>query len=214
MNNVSLRDMLRILTRLGRQADVGIVYCVRMQDTLAKTRPIVPDFMASYTLLNAANKDGTVAGPSEDQEVQCTHPDIICSNGYSRVDTVDNVFCSHCDANVGHLLNRDCAEGCCCHEEVSRCCTQCLHKFCTCALSSSSSASSAAESVSPIMDRTRAAAEARLGADSEQDEAECTAGAESWGSAAAMKLVNTSISKLVPSASVKIALTADFQAQQ
>ena len=39
INNVTLRDMLRILTRLGRQADVGIVYCVRMQDTLAKKRP-------------------------------------------------------------------------------------------------------------------------------------------------------------------------------
>ena len=41
MNNVTLSDMLRILTRLGRQADVGIVYCVRMQDTLAKKRPVV-----------------------------------------------------------------------------------------------------------------------------------------------------------------------------
>ena len=38
MNNVTLSDMLRILTRLGRQADVGIIYCVRMQDTLAKKK--------------------------------------------------------------------------------------------------------------------------------------------------------------------------------
>ena len=47
--------------------------------------------MAGYDLLNAANKDGLVAGLTEDQDLQCTHPDIICSNGYSRVDTVDNV---------------------------------------------------------------------------------------------------------------------------
>ena len=214
MNNVTLGDMLRILTRLGRQADVGIVYCVRMQDTLVKKRPVVSEFMAGYTLLSAANKEGMVAELPEDLELQCAHPDVICSNGRSRVDTVDNVFCNHCEANVGHLLNGDCAESCCCHDEVCRCCSQCLHKVCTCAMSSSSSAASAPESPSPIMDRTRAAEEARLGASSDQGEAELTEGAETWGSAAAMNQVNSIVSKLVSSANVKIALTADFQAQQ
>ena len=42
-----LNDALRILTRMGRQADVGVIYCQRMEDTLANRVPVVPEFMAA-----------------------------------------------------------------------------------------------------------------------------------------------------------------------
>ena len=67
------------------------------------------------------------------------------------------------------------------------------------------------------MDRTRAAEEAQLGANvssNRNGEQEGAEGTDSWGSALTMEQVNSSIFKLASSASVKIALTADFQAQQ
>jgi hypothetical protein len=54
---VDLVQVLKILSRLSRQADVAVVYCQRMEDTLAKRTPVVPEYMAGYELLNAVNND-------------------------------------------------------------------------------------------------------------------------------------------------------------
>ena len=54
---VDLVQVLKILSRLSRQADVAVVYCQRMEDTLAKRTPVVPEYMTGYELLNAVNND-------------------------------------------------------------------------------------------------------------------------------------------------------------
>ena len=50
-----MSDILRIVTRMGRQADVGVIYCQRMEDTLTGKVPVIPEFMAGHKLLNAVN---------------------------------------------------------------------------------------------------------------------------------------------------------------
>ena len=54
--SLDLHDTLTMLTRQNRQADVGVVYCLRMEDTLAGKTPMVPDYMAGHELMNAANE--------------------------------------------------------------------------------------------------------------------------------------------------------------
>ena len=63
---LELVNVLKVLTRLNRQADVAVVYCQRMEDTLLGKKPVVPEYMAGHELLNAVNEDVIVGGTSSE----------------------------------------------------------------------------------------------------------------------------------------------------
>ena len=130
-----------MLTRLGRQADIEIVYCVTMEKTLAGNYPVVPSYMAGYELLSANNRDGMLGGDGDEENTDCNHPTTFSSNGNSLVDYSSNHWCKICNAKVS-LDVVSCQEACCCHDQECNCCSNCLKNPCICALSSTSKDSS------------------------------------------------------------------------
>ena len=75
---VDLVQVLKILSRLSRQANVAVVYCQRMEDTLAKRTPVVPEYMAGYELLNAVNNDVLMGSTgTTNEEVGSSNPLVL-----------------------------------------------------------------------------------------------------------------------------------------